>query len=388
MPREHHVVHFINSFAEGGTERQAIQLVNALHLGGEWRVSVSAHSSAGPLLQMLAPELRERLAIYPLRRFASWHTVRQLRAFGAHLRRVGADIVHTHGFYPNTFGTCAARLAGVAVRIASKREERALRTTPRAALEGLALARATHIVANCGAIRAQLHERGFGVGRISTIHNAVAPERTPAVYRTAAAIATDVATDVAPVAGESHLITMVANFHHDAKDHATFLRAARRVVDAAPETRFTLAGEGPHRLAIQRLCTSLGLSDHVCFTGYCAEIPSLLARSTVCVLTSRSEGSPNAVLEYMAAGRPVVATDVGGVSETVIDGVTGILVRPGDDASIAAAILRLLSDGALRKRMGAAASARVREEFSLVRQLDAVSALYRSELARATRTSR
>ncbi len=384
MSREHHVVHFINSFAEGGTERQAIQLVNALHLGGEWRVSVSAHSSDGPLLRMLAPELRERLAIYPLRRFASWHTVRQLRAFGAHLRRIGADIVHTHGFYPNTFGTCAARLAGVAVRIASKREERALRTTPRAALEGLALARATHIVANCGAIRAQLHERGFGEGRISTIHNAVAPERSCAAYQTVVAIA----TDVAPVAGKSHLVTMVANFHHDAKDHATFLRAARRVVDAAPGTRFTLAGEGPNRPAIQRLCTTLGLSDHVRFIGHCADIPSLLARSTACVLTSRSEGSPNAVLEYMAAGRPVVATDVGGVRETVIDAVTGVLVRPGDDASIAAAILRLLSDGALRERMGAAASARVREEFSLARQLDAVSALYRSELARATITSR
>lgn len=384
MPHRRHVVHVVNSFAEGGTERQAIQLVNALHLSGEWRVTVTAHSSEGPLLTLLDPELRERLATFPLRRFASWHTVAQLRDFGAHLIRLGADIVHTHGFYPNIFGLCGARLAGVAVRIASKREEHALRTPPRAALEGLALASATHIVANCDAIRSQLLERGWTEGRISTIHNAVAPERLLAISRSVDA--SD--GDIVPVRGASHVITMIANFHHDAKDHATLLRAARRVVDAAPDKSFVLAGDGPNRHAVQQLCASLGLSDHVYFIGHCAAVPSLLAASTVCVLTSRSEGSPNAVLEYMASGRPVVATNVGGVSEAVVDGVTGFLAQSGDDQEIAAAILRCLSDVALRERMGAAARSRVLEKFSLARQVDSVSALYRSELARSASTSR
>jgi glycosyltransferase involved in cell wall biosynthesis len=119
------------------------------------------------------------------------------------------------------------------------------------------------------------------------------------------------------------------------------------------------------------------LSHRVELLGARADVPDLLARSDVFVLSSRSEGFPVSVLEAMAAGLPVVATDVGGVGEAVEDGETGFLIPAADSEALAAALERLLVDGELRRRLGAAGRARALRLFDVSRYRAAYEELYR-----------
>jgi glycosyltransferase involved in cell wall biosynthesis len=162
------------------------------------------------------------------------------------------------------------------------------------------------------------------------------------------------------------------------KDAGTLLGALAEL-DGTP-FRARLVGDGRDRVDVERELERLGLDGRVELLGERDDVPELLAGSDVFVLSSRAEGMPLAILEAMAAGLPVVASDVGGIGELVVDGETGVLVRPGDRDALAAALERVAGDGALRKRMGAAARARAEALFDLPRFLEAHAALYEREL--------
>ena len=164
------------------------------------------------------------------------------------------------------------------------------------------------------------------------------------------------------------------------KDALTLLRALA-ALGPLPFSAL-LVGDGPDRTAVEAEIRSLGLGDRVEPAGSRADVPALLAGADVFVLSSRSEGAPFSILEAMAAGLPVVATDVGGVRELVADGETGLLVPAGDPARLADALGSLLADPALRRRLGAAGHARARERFDLRALRDAHLELYARELTR------
>jgi glycosyltransferase involved in cell wall biosynthesis len=165
------------------------------------------------------------------------------------------------------------------------------------------------------------------------------------------------------------------------KDFMTLLEAVR-LVEAPCHVR--LAGDGPALSAVESAVLRDGLSQRVELLGARADVPDLLARSDVFVLSSRSEGFPVSVLEAMAAGLPVVATDVGGVAEAVEDGETGFLVPTADPEAFARALDRLLVDGELRRRMGAAGRARALSLFDVSGYRAAYGELYWRELRRSS----
>ena len=164
------------------------------------------------------------------------------------------------------------------------------------------------------------------------------------------------------------------------KDALTLVRALAAL--GPLPFRALLVGDGPDRTAVEAEIRSLGLGDRVEPAGSRADVPALLAGADVFVLSSRSEGAPFSILEAMAAGLPVVATDVGGVRELVADGETGLLVPAEDPARLAEALRSLLADPALRRRLGAAGHARARERFDLRALRDAHLELYARELTR------
>ena len=150
------------------------------------------------------------------------------------------------------------------------------------------------------------------------------------------------------------------------KDHDTFLRAARSVVDRVPNAKFLIVGDGPMRPKIERLVRELDLDDCVVLTGSRSDVPDLLRAIDVFVLSSYTvECFPMALLEAMAAGRPAVCTAVGGVPEMIEEPTTGYLVPPRDPGALADRLVRILSDSELAHRMGQAARARVETLFSL-----------------------
>jgi len=172
-------------------------------------------------------------------------------------------------------------------------------------------------------------------------------------------------------------VTIVANMRHAMKDQATFLRAAKLVREVVPQAAFVLAGEGELVGELKALTASLGLERDAFFIGRCHRVSELLALSDVCVLSSRGvEGFSNSILEYMAAARPVVATDVGGAREAVIDGETGYIVPRGDAEALAARITMLLQEPERARAMGIRSLQVVKENFSCEAQLERTESLY------------
>ncbi|MFL5341645.1 MAG: glycosyltransferase, partial [Gemmataceae bacterium] len=140
------------------------------------------------------------------------------------------------------------------------------------------------------------------------------------------------------------------------------IRAAGKLLHA--QFQFEIAGEGDQRPELERLITELHLGNRVRLVGAVADVPKFLASLDIAVLCSRSEGMSNALLEYMAAGRAIIATRVGANEQLVRDGEDGLLIPPGDDERLAGALAQLLADPALAARLGASARRRAVESFS------------------------
>lgn len=161
------------------------------------------------------------------------------------------------------------------------------------------------------------------------------------------------------------------------KGFDTLIEAAVRVCERVPEAHFVLAGEGEERAKIETLIVQHGLTERFQMLGLREDIPTLLASAAVVAVPSLSEGQGLVALEAMAACRPVVASHVGGLVETIEDGVTGLLVPPRRAAALAEALGRLLGDTALREQMGAAGRARVEAHYTADRMVDRTLELYR-----------
>jgi glycosyltransferase involved in cell wall biosynthesis len=165
------------------------------------------------------------------------------------------------------------------------------------------------------------------------------------------------------------------------KAHEVFFDAARLVVAALPEACFLVIGDGERRAELEQHVQRIGLADRVRFLGWRRDLPRVHADLDVVVLASRNEGSPVALIEALAAARPVVATAVGGVPEVVLHGETGVTVPPSDAAALAEGVLRVLRDASLGQRFGAAGRRHVYPRYDASRLVDDMRGLYRRELA-------
>jgi L-malate glycosyltransferase len=368
------VLQLIGSFHQGGSERQALQLTRLLRAGGGYDVQLACLDRSGVLLDEAERMGLADIPEYRLTSFYDRNALMQVRRFALHLQTRSIDVIQTHDFYTNIFGMAAARLAGVRVRIAARRETTGWRTPAQKIVERQAYRFAHAIVANSEAVRRQLIAEGVADRRVVTIHNGIDLDRlhVPEDFSRASALA----SFGLPTAPELRFVTLVANLHHAVKDHPTFLRAAHRVREAFPAARFVIAGEGKLTGAMQEMAARLGIADETFFIGRGERIAELLAASDVGVLSSQAEGFANSILEYMAAARPVVVTDVGGAREVVMDGESGYVVPAGADEAMAAHIIALLNDDRQARAMGERGRQIVEQRFSCAAQLAATAALY------------
>lgn len=160
------------------------------------------------------------------------------------------------------------------------------------------------------------------------------------------------------------------------KNHLLLMEAFALAVKEYPTMQLWLVGDGPLRPAVEKALAEIKLEGEVLFLGIRDDVPELLAGCDAFILSSDYEGVPLAVLEAMAASKPVIATAVGGVPELVEDGLTGVLVPPRDPQALAQGILRLVKDPGLRQRMGKAAQKRALELFDIARTAREYEALY------------
>ena len=176
------------------------------------------------------------------------------------------------------------------------------------------------------------------------------------------------------------IIACVANLIHY-KGHLNLIDAMAEVAAAYPSSRLLLIGrDGGMEPEIRRRIEARGLRDRVALLGLQPCVRLVYGAADLSVLPSDEEGFSNVILEAMEAGKAIVATKVGGVPEAISDGVDGLLVTPKDSGALAEAMLKLLRDDDLRKRLGEAARRRARQEFSLDAMFAAYEKLYREVL--------
>jgi len=375
------VVQLIDSFNQGGSERQALQLTRLLSHSNQFEVRLASLSPEGILRTTVNDLPVGEVPSFPLNSFYDQNAMRQLRRFVRWLKSVNAAVLHTHDFYTNVFGMTGGALARVPVRIASMRETVGMRSRAQRQAQQIAYSLAHGVVANSNAVREKLEHDGIRRDKISVVYNGLDLSRL-ASHRERRDVLSFFSLPPEPENAPRPFVTIVANMRLEVKDHPMFLRAARKVKDAVPNAGFLLAGEGELAESLRSLAHELNLGDSTFFLGRCERIADLLGISSVCVLSSKAEGFSNSILEYMAAGRPVVATDVGGAREAIVEGETGYLVPAGDAQLMATRIIKLLKEPALALSMGERGREVAATRFSLDTQLKQTEDLYNRLLRR------
>src|SRR5438445_11610719 len=369
----------LDSLNVGGTETQAVELARRLD-PADYEVTLGCLRACGPLIERLqnsAVSLRE---FHPNGGMDSPGGIYQLLRLTVFLRRGKFDVVHTHDLWSNLLGVPAARLAGVPAIISSRRDLAHLdwyQSKRRVWLRRIQNLSAV-VLANATPIReALIAEDMFAPEKVRVIHNGIDVEKFARVNRDR--------DRILPTAGDGKLIGLTGDMHSDVKGHPLLISAAPPVVREFPDTRFVFVGDGARRQEFEHQANALGLAQNVMFLGQRNNIPEILACCDIGVLPSKAEGLPNAVLEYMAAGLPAVASNIGGNSEIIRDGITGFLVPPQDSQTLSSALLRLLREPALARRVAESGQAYVRENFSFERLIEEVDSLYSELLARRGR---
>ena len=375
------VLFIIDSFEQGGSERQALQLLRQLHTSGECRVYLACLQNRGSLrLDADQPGLGE-IHEYALTSFYDFNFARQIRRLVRFIREKEIDVVHTHCFYTNIFGMTGAFLARVPARVTSKGETDGFRTPMQKRAERLAFRLAHRVIANCHVVENQLISEGVSPAKIVQHYNGLDMER----LKVQSGFQREEALAAFSLPQDRRYVSIVANLHNPVKDHPVFLRAAALVRGKVPDAAFAIAGEGELMPGLRELAKQLGIQNDVFFIGRCDNVANLLFASDVGVLSSKAEGFANAILEYMAAGLPVVATDVGGAREAIAEDKTGYVVPSGDAEMMAERIIDLLNSPERASAMGGRGKLIVAEKFSCDRHLQNTLELYDELLARPQR---
>jgi glycosyltransferase involved in cell wall biosynthesis len=372
------VLFIIDSFEQGGSERQALQLLRQLHTSGQCRVYLACLQDRGSLRaeadQLGLGEIHE----YALTSFYDLNFARQIRRVVRFIKEKKIDVVHTHCFYTNIFGMTGGFLGRVPARVTSKGETDGFRTPMQKRAERAAFRMAHRVIANCHVVENQLIKEGVDPAKIIQHYNGLDMER----LKVLPGLRKEEALADFSLPADRRYISIVANLHNPVKDHPMFLRAAARVRARVPDAGFAIAGEGELMEDLQTLVSELGIEKDVFFIGRCDNVANLLFASDIGVLSSKAEGFANAILEYMAGGLPVVATDVGGAREAIAEDKTGYVVPSGDDKTMAARIIDLLNSPERARAMGDRGKLIVAEKFSCDRHLQNTLELYDELLAR------
>jgi glycosyltransferase involved in cell wall biosynthesis len=374
MPSERiKVMKFLTYFGVGGTERQFLYLANGLNRT-RFDLSIGCMSRSGGFLHD-AEALSFPIAEFPAKSLCNRSAWSNQWKLARHLRREKIQVLHAYGFYSTVFAIPPATLGANCVKIVSVRDMGAF--VDHARLRTFALSMfcrwADCVLANSHAVRGWLIQQGVKSRKIHVIPNGIGipPRRTDAEgfpFR-----------DEFKIDHHAPLIAMVARLIRS-KGVEYFIEAARGAIDRYPSARFVIVGDNEylpqHVLALKDRARTLGLGDRMIFTGHRSDVARILREVDVFVLPTLTESFSNSILEAMANGIPVVATNVGGNPELIDDRRTGMLVPPRDAGAIQRALVELLESPSYSLDLGESARDKVIRQFSLAAVLGQTEDLY------------
>jgi len=290
------------------------------------------------------------------------------------LREGNYDIVHTHLIHADLYGTLAAKLAGVPIIVSTKHADDPFRRYPfYAFLDRLASKFANKIIVISDSLRRFFAEvEGLDLGKIIRIYYGL-----DAVKFEVHSLGGSSVREEFGIKSNAPLAGIVARLDPQ-KGHTYLLTAFAQVVEALPEARLLVVGDGYLRGDLERQARELGIAHQVIFTGWRDDVPRVMTELDLLILSSLSEGFGLVLLEAMAAAKPIVASQVSAIPEIVIDGETGILVPPKDPDALAEALIKLLRNPALAREMGRKGRKRLEKEFSVERMITETERVYDS----------
>ena len=370
-PRPIRVAHVIDSLGLGGAQRQLVELVKALPKD-RYEVSIISLSDEKREFEAELAAHGIHFTVLTHRGAWSWRTLGQVLKL---IREARPDIVHTWLFTAGLYGRIAAKLAGVRLVVHAVRSiepdkpglyvvaDRVLRWTTSA------------YVANAEAVgHVLLRRERVRKEAIAVCYNGVDLLRfTPETHNGALRKELN-------WSAEELIVGMVGRLE-PVKDHGTFLRAAKLVIEKQPSVKFLCVGSGPLRAGLETLIRGLGIESNIRMIEKRSAAAAISAMDVV-VVPSIYEGCSNVILEAMAMGKPVIASQVGGNPELVQGGSTGMLFPVGDARALAAAIFALAKDEESRRRMSEAALVLVRKHFTLGAMVVRTEAVYQNLMQR------
>jgi glycosyltransferase involved in cell wall biosynthesis len=363
LPR---LLHIIPTLVRGGAEKQLAILATGLPRS-EFDVHVAVLTHSGPLEETLQHAgvpvtlIGKRWKVDPL---AYW----RLKAL---IRRLKPDIVHTWLFAANSYGRQAAIAAGVKHIVAGERCVDPWKSTLHLTIDRALAGRTERIVTNSNGVVDFYTSHGLPADRFTVIPNGIRiAEPADSITRA------ELLVELGLPADTDRLIGAVGRLWPQ-KRVKDLLWAAELLKTARDGCHLLIIGDGPQRWRLERYCEQLRLNDRAHFLGERHDVPRLMPHFDVLWLASAYEGQSNAVMEAMAAGVPVIATDIPGNRDLVVPGETGHLVAVGDRLEFARRATWLFDDEPLRRRVGAAGQERIRMHFSVEQMIARHAELYR-----------
>ncbi len=291
------------------------------------------------------------------------------------IKRESYQVAHCHSAHAHSVGVIASKLTRIPALVVSRRVD--FPVGGKGWLNFYKYKAADKFIAVSKGVREVLIKGGIGEEKVVIVHSGIDLRRFENI---------DSPEDLYKefqLKGEEKVVGIVAALAPH-KDYPNFLRAARIVADQLPRVKFLIVGEGKEAGRLKRLIAELGLGDSVIFTGFREDIPRLLSLFDVFVISSYLEGLCTSILDAMAAGVPVVATETGGIPDLVKNKENGILVPPRDPKRLAEGVLRVLNDSNLAQGMVKAGHSTVRR-FSAEQMAKKTEEVYRSVLTETRR---
>jgi len=368
------ILYIITSSGIGGAEKILYYTATGLDYD-KYDISVCSLKKMGEIARALE---KQGIAVYCLHMgdresFWGWlSSIIALIRLSPYIIRIRPTIIHSFLFRANILARIAGYLTGVPIIISSVRvmggEKKYFHY-----VEMITSFMVDHYITVSESVKRHIIDKSrISNEKISVIYNGVNIKSQDNAYEQNAKIPFK-------IENEDRILMTVGRLHEQ-KGHCYLIQAVSEVRKEFPKVKLLITGEGEEENNLKKLVKSLDLTNEVIFAGLSSDIEGIFPMAELFILPSLWEGLPNALLEAMAAGKPVVATKVGGIPEIVVHGETGILIPPRNPHALAIAIVDLLQDRLKAKDMGEAGRIRAGKRFSIYKMIEKTENLYQELL--------
>lgn len=373
MSSRFRITHLTASTFYGGPERQMLGL--AQHLTEDYESRFLSFAEGGACHDFIDVVRRNRLQGRALT-FDAPRFRNTIREITAQLRQDRTQILCCHGYKAGLLGRIAARRVGIkTIAVSRGWTAQNLKIKVYEFLDRLNLRWMDHVVCVSNSQAEKVLSTGIRSSHVSVIHNSIDPSRFQVGRQKAR-------EDVLELFGQrlQFIVGGIGRLSGE-KGFDLYVRAALKLTASDPRVGFLHCGDGPQRERLQKMICAQGMQDRVVLAGTRSDVDTLIRGMDVTVLPSYTEGLPNAVLESMAAGTPVIATAVGGTPELITHNDTGCLIPPGQVDAICNAVSTLMDSPAACRRLSDCAQQKVAEHFTFQQQAEDYSGLFQKLLS-------